>query len=44
MENISGERELKIKIITLTDYYLNKKGVTYIKSKLLKAPGLEQIA
>jgi len=35
MENISGERELETKITTLTDYYLNKKGATYIKSKLL---------
>jgi hypothetical protein len=35
MENISGEREFKMKIITLTDYYLNKKGATPVKSKLL---------
>jgi len=33
MENTSGEREFKTKIITLTNYYLNKKG----------APGLELI-
>jgi hypothetical protein len=35
MENTSGEREFETKIIALTDYYLNKKGATPIKSKLL---------
>jgi hypothetical protein len=35
MENISGERDLVTMIITLTDDYLNKKGATYVKSKLL---------
>ena len=29
MENTSGEREFKTKIITLTNYYLNKKGATH---------------